>query len=323
MNETIKNAIASNRQLRDEKDKQKKQLQTEPYTAYPEFKGVIIPSIVHLPSRVDQAMQWYFNGFLLSFGDGILIVDPGVDFYSRFTTTGFTIKDVRAIFVSHQHLDHCGDLTIFIDMAVKTKIKLDLIVPINVVDDILSSYYTKLVNEAENINLVVMDENNLQPNITLQLASVANLHPIRLFHSVAHTFGFSLTHDESRIVYISDTGYAKSVQTTEGPMSPVEVGADFKYIIEKYDSLEEATRNATMVICNINDLFYNRHSLTHLSGWDVKDMLASSMAEKLLLQHLSPYDVHGQNSNGLYAQFFEGEAYKCIVPSGSKQEEPF
>lgn len=317
---SVEDTINKNRQLRNAKDKLKTSLKEKTHPEF-DFNGIIVPKIVHMPSTVDRAMQWYFNGFIVNLSDGLFIVDPGVDFYSRFTTTGLTVKDVRGIFVSHMHLDHCGDLLIFLDMALKTQTPIDLILPLNVVDGILPEYYRKLAYENEMVNLIILSdhkENSKRP----RWPALTSFKPIRLFHSVAHTFGFSLSTNSEEIVYLSDTGYSTRIRTSQGDISPADEG-NFERILEKHSSLKEAASHATILICNVNDLFYNRHSLTHLAGWDVIDILKESAVKKLVLQHLSPYNAHGDNSNDLYQAFFHDFVDTCIVPSNDEQRVAF
>lgn len=313
----LQKQLDKNKQLRTDKDALKSVLKKDTSPSA-EFTGIIIPKTVHQPSIVDRAMQWYFNGFLLSFADGLLVVDPGVDFYSRFTTTGYTIKDVRAIFVSHQHLDHSGDLLVFLDMVAKTATTIDLILPQNVIDDILPAYYQKLVQTSEFIHLSVLrDDTDFGSNITWD--SLQGFAPVQLYHSIEHTFGFEITHADKNIVYISDTGYATRVETSDGIVSPDSTNGEFKTIIEKHESIEMVAKRATTLICNINDLFYNRHSPTHLSGWDVADMLQGGSIKLLVLQHLSHYDANGENSNDIYTEFFKDACPNCVVPDGSEK----
>ena len=313
-------ALNKNDQLRLNKDVLKETLK-QLYAPNLSFTGIIMPKINHTPSKVDRAMPWYFNGFLLSFGDGLLVVDPGVDFYSRFTTTGYTVKDVRAIFVSHQHLDHCGDLLVFIDIVAKTKTPVDLFLPINVVDDVLPEYYRELVYNSDNINLIILNENQIT-TFEPRWRALSSLKPIRLYHTTAHTFGFTVKFDNKAISYISDTGYATKVRSS-GKETPPDLTKGFEKIVEKHDDLRLAICNTTTLICNINDLFYNRHSLTHLTGWDVADMLKGSAVKKLIFQHLSTYDANGINSNTIYKDFFADDPYEVIVPIDAEQREPF
>lgn len=312
----IKRAIDQNKQLRDRKDALKKSLKSNTKRVI-EFEGIIVPKIVHTPSVVDRAMQWYFNGFVMSFSDGVLIVDPGVDFYSRFTTTGLNVKDIRGVFVSHEHLDHCGDLLVFLDMIAKTNTPIDLILPVNVIEGVLPEYYRKLIEEHDAINVIIMrdDSKNI---VHANWKTLSSFEVIQLHHSTQHTFGFRVKHNNKTIAYISDTGYAKSLQTPQGKVSARESDGSFDSIAEKYDSIKIFIKEADVLICNINDLFYNRHSLTHLSGWDVADMVEGSAVRHLLLLHLSPYDADGNNSNGMYIDFFAHNRVKCTIPNGDE-----
>lgn len=311
-------AIEKNHQLRKAKDELKAFLR-EDYIPSVGFNGVVIPKNTHVPSVVDWAMQWYFNGYLLGLQDGLLVVDPGVNFYSRFTTTGFTIKDVRGIFVSHMHLDHCGDLQVFLDMVSKTKTPIDLILPINVIDDVLPEYYRKLVYEDDAINLIVLQD-GMETTVHTHWPALARFEPIRLFHTVPHSFGFSIYVNDKKVAYLSDTGYSTRIKTSRGEMTPSDDGV-FEAIVAKHTGIKVAVRDATVLICNINDLFYNRHSATHLAGWDVIDILEGSGVKKLILQHLSSYDAHGVNSNkAMYRDFFRDMPYECIVPTGNEQK---
>lgn len=313
--------ITMNIKLRNDKDELKSALKRD-HVPNIAFEGVVIPRIVHAPSIIDRAMQWYFNGFILSFSDGITVVDPGVDFYSRFTTTGYTARDIRAIFVSHQHLDHCGDLLVFLDILAKIGAHIDLFLPTNVVNDVLPKHYREIVQKRPLFNLIVMDDGKDTPTRT-KWPRLSNIKLIKLYHTTPHTFGFSLQYDNKNITYISDTGYATGVKTPAGITPPDLANGEFEQIVMKRDDLKKAVKKSTTLVCNINDLFYNRHSLTHLAGWDVDDMLAESNVRKLVLQHLSPYDANGNPSNTIYKDFFESKLCPCIVFDGSEQRETF
>lgn len=317
------NAVQHNLQRRILKDYLKQELKNN-HPLNLNFRGVIVPKIVHEPSVVDYAMQWYFNGFVLSFGDGALIVDPGVGFYSRFTTTGLTIKDIRGIFISHEHLDHCGDLLVFIDMIAKTETPVDMFLPINLIENVLPPYYRDLVYDHPSINLIVMyDDKSAGSNRQVRWSTLDSLELLQLHHSTEHTFGFRMVHADEKIAYISDTGYATELRSQEGLVSPRETTGAFESIAHKHEELKGYVKDIDTLLCNINDLAYNRHSLTHLSGWDVSDMLEGSTVKRLILLHLSPYDAEGKNSTVAYTDFFEADSITCLIPDSAGLEVEF
>lgn len=213
-------AVTQSDELRRQKDALKKKLR-EDHLPVIKQTGIIVPGISRRRSIVDGAMQWYFNGFLLAYRDGLLLVDPGVDFYTRFSTTGYTVKDIRGIFVSHEHIDHCGDLLVFIDSVAKTHTKIDMFIPINVVNNILPPHYVSLVNTCENINLIVMRESDTTRSQPLW-PQLASLEIVPLRHSVSNTFGFKVRLNHTLVAYVSDTGYALTVKTSAGTFSPEE-----------------------------------------------------------------------------------------------------
>lgn len=312
----VQNLIACNNDSRRAKDELKEAIKGSRAAQIPENQ-IIVPGIQHAPSRIDDAMQWYFNGFTLAIDDGVMIIDPGVDFYTRFTATGYTAKDIKAVFVSHQHLDHCGDLNVFIDILAKTETPVDMYLPVNVVDGVLPAHYKELVEQNPNFNLIVMADDTSQAT-TPKWQSLQTLQVKQLHHSTKHTFGFKLQIAGKTVAYISDTGYATTIQTTNGIEPANAATGEYISIVNKYTDIQEFAKDVDTLACNVNDLFYNRHSVTHMSGWDLHDILGEARVSKLLLLHLNPRDSQGNNLNDVYQKFFATNSRQVVLPDGNK-----
>ena len=109
--------IEYNQNTRQYKDKIKASVKAGELVEDNAFNGVriLIPPIVADNSLEMRSDQWWFNGFLICEPKGIILVDPGVDFYTRFTKTKLSIFDIRTMVITHGHSDHISSLPIFIE----------------------------------------------------------------------------------------------------------------------------------------------------------------------------------------------------------------
>lgn len=276
---------------------------------------LIIPATVYKPTKVDWSFQQYFNGFVLAFGEELMIIDPGADFYSRLTQSGLNINDTRAVFVSHKHIDHLAGLPLILDMLIKLNRSVDLIMSQDTFDEVLTDFLREQLAEGRhNINLILITASDYEVASKVKWNALRSIQLVSLYHSAPHTFGFRVKHDEKEFLYISDAGYSKQIETDKGIFEPNQAEGNFKKIVSKHDSLREFAQSADIAIVNINDLFYNRHAHTHLIGWDVIDIFKGSRLKKLVLQHLSPYNARGESNEEIYTSFFAEEKYDCILP---------
>lgn len=57
------------------------------------------------------------GGFFLKWKGYGIVVDPGINFMENMHFTGLNINDINAVFVTHDHIDHNGDLPAIDDLA--------------------------------------------------------------------------------------------------------------------------------------------------------------------------------------------------------------
>jgi Tfp pilus assembly protein PilF/ribonuclease BN (tRNA processing enzyme) len=64
--------------------------------------------------------KWPGGGYFLRWREKGLVIDPGFDFLDNFHEAGYHILDVHAVAVSHDHIDHNGDLRSLDDLCYET-----------------------------------------------------------------------------------------------------------------------------------------------------------------------------------------------------------
>lgn len=307
-------ALDRNVRLRAAKDAAKSRLRALPYDdPTDEPPTLVVPPLVHEPSEVDAAQQWYFNGFIVRSGGHGLLVDPGVDFYSRFTRTGATLKGVRGLFISHRHIDHLASVPALVDMLVKLDQEVDILVPEGLLDDgLLAPYLIEAITRSGRTRLLPIQPDG-EVEETARWSLLRDMSLVRLSHSDPNTYGFRIESGPISCSYVSDTGYARMLAGPKGPSPPHKAPQNWSAIDERHDQIRDLVNGCRVVVANINDLFYNRHSLYHLSGWDVTDLLAGSGAEVVVLQHLAETAATGEDNLVMYEQFFGSAPFELRV----------
>jgi len=306
------NLIAIAKELRDRKDQAKQMVREGTINDVGSLNQVIIPRCLFDASKELQADQWYFNGFVIKLGEKLIIVDPGVDFYSRFSKTGLSIMDVECVIITHGHIDHTGSVDIIVEKLLRNKSKkIDLFVSQDAFEQKISRYYQEKLLEKEHISVVRLNDDN----VNLKFETLGHkLEFVKLHHSVKDAFGFKIDIGTEKIGYVSDTGYAIKVKTNKGVFASQLAEGDFEEIIEKHEYIKYFFQDVGLTVLNMNDLQYNRHSKYHLSGWDVLDIFKNSKLKKLVLHHLSLINVDGEDSNYLNKLFFADQSYEICLP---------
>lgn len=310
--------IKISEELRKEKDKTKAELERGNIASKVRKENrIVIPPLLFKPSREILSDKWLFNGFVIDLENNLVVVDPGADFYSRFTNCGLSTLNISSIILSHEHIDHSASINVFLDQILRNKHRrTNLFIPRVAFNNVVSAFYRKNVEEANYINLIFLED---QGKLSFNLESF-KIEFLPLFHSSVN-FGFKINLDDSKMGYISDTGYAKKIKTIKGVFNPELTEGDFISIQEKHDYIKQFYSDLSLSIVNINDLHYNRHSKYHLSGWDVLDIFqGSSSVKRLLLQHLAPLNVFGKESNYIYKDFFSDQSYEILLSSFETME---
>ncbi len=120
------------------------------------------------------------NCFVLKYSDCILVIDCGSTkrrIEKSFNELGFSVEDVDACLITHQHTDHVSQVQLFS----KTNV-----------------YSSKEIDDIDSI-----------PLQSLQSFSIKGIKitPIELSHDAEKTMGFIFESKEEKLVYITDTGY--------------------------------------------------------------------------------------------------------------------
>ena len=273
---------------------------------------IIFPKLINRTDSKDSALQWYFNGFVISINGRLLVVDPGVDFYARFKKAGLNLADIAVIFISHDHIDHSASLHALLDMLLRINNKIDLIITKDCYRTRVPYYLKKLLKN--NINLILIDNNNYSEKKNYMNEYFKKINFIRLFHSSRQTFGFKINFNKESVVYISDTGYAGKVFTNSGEYIPEKTEGIITKVLPKHTSIKNYCKDVTIGIVNINAISYSSHSKFHLSAWDVLNIFSESKLKQLLVQHQYPFDLDGKSNGKIFKQFFKDEKYKTMLP---------
>jgi len=300
-------------ELRRKKDKAKEFVKSGQLNEKQVKCRIIIPKQLFDTSLELQSDQWYFNGFIIDCEGKLIVVDPGVDFYSRFSSTGLQINDIQALIVTHGHIDHTASLQIMIEKLLRNKSKrIDIFISQDAYNSKVPSYYHEQLSKSEHIKVVILSDNRgcLQDEILGKY----KIEFLPLFHSCPDTFGFKMNINGKKLGYIADTGYSIKIKTTLGVYCPNEFVGKFISIEEKHTYIRDFFSDVEANIVNINDIEYNRHSKYHLCARDVEDILKGTKTQQLILQHISPVNIEGEDSNYLYKLFFKDEPYQVVLP---------
>lgn len=274
---------------------------------------LIIPKLLFDASLELELDQWFFNGFIIRINGQLIIVDPGVDFYSRFRTTGLSVNDICAMIITHNHIDHTGSVQIMLEQILKCNNKgVTIFCSKDAYDTKVPDYYKNKLEQSENVTLELLSDN--QGSWNGKILGKFNISFVPLFHSCPDTFGFKLNIGSSTIGYISDTGYSIKIKTDQGTFESKEAKGNFLSIEEKHQQIADFFRDVHTVVVNVNALEFNKHSKYHLSGWDILDIFKNSDVKQIVLQHISPINADGEDSGYLFKLFFRDEGYQVILP---------
>ncbi|GIW59212.1 MAG: hypothetical protein KatS3mg087_0278 [Patescibacteria group bacterium] len=311
MNKT--DLIAISKKLREKKDELKKLVKSGGIGEHKSKYRIIIPKQLFDTSLEFQSDQWYFNGFVIDVDGVLVVVDPGVDFYSRFTAAGLSVNNIQALIITHNHVDHTASVPVFVEKILRNKSRvIDVFISEDAYETKIPSYYKEELNKATHIRVMLLQEE--QKTYSETILGSYSIQFLSLFHSCPDTFGFKIEINGQKVAYVSDTGYAIKVKTDTGVYESKEASGNFVNIEEKHQYIKDFFSDAHVAIVNINDLEYNRHSKYHLSGWDVLDLFQDTQIKQILLQHISPVNAEGEDSNYLYKLFYKDEPYQIILP---------
>lgn len=266
-----------------------------------------------------RAFPWKYNGFILHLGSITIIVDPGVDFLSRCLFSNINIMQPNTIFISHGHLDHYASASGMLEvMASEHKEKRIRFIA-------SKEFYKQRVISNWHLNKEKGGLSNIEsltasPHKKITLNNNTQLTPTPLIHSIKGAMGFTLQYKNLTIGYISDTGYTKSFRTNSGDIynTGEPYKGTFKEIVSKHEYIKKLYKDVDYLICNVNDYTFTKHSKTHLSGYDIADIIKGTKIKKCIITHLNQLDL----SDNTYSKMIAKEIQlNSGVPTVTVQED--
>ena len=243
----------------------------------------------HLYPRI---APWMFNGFLLTLGENTLIIDPGVDFLTRAVLTQINVLEANILYISHAHVDHyAGAESVIEAMSFKQDSKkIHLIAAKTIFDEKrIGDFHSNIDGKGmRNVQPQVLSENT-----SIELDDLV-ISPVKMFHTAEETYGCVFSYKNLRVGYISDTGYTKLFETSSGETvssGKDQYSGDFSQIKERHDWIREAFKNVDVLLCNLNDFIFTKHSRFHMTGYDLIDILTGSRVQKCVIMHFSQLDA--------------------------------
>lgn len=142
------------------------------------------------------------GGMLFRIGGKNVLVDPGPESLYRILTylPEFNPEKIDAIILTHKHIDHSGDVNVYLDVITKGGNNRHglLLAPADAFgeDGVIHKYLPEFLDET----III------KRGLEFRLGLLRFLFPVRHEHRV-ETYGFKLTYQGHTISYITDTKY--------------------------------------------------------------------------------------------------------------------
>ncbi len=305
-----KTVIELSKKLRQLKRESAERLKKEALTPI-KFPRIVFPKFPYSKNNLfARTAPWKYSGFVIYLPGLTLVVDPGAEFETQAFVSGINPVEPNCIFVSHAHLDHYADVnTLIEDMSYVGKEKKITILASSIVvrERCLSVYHSNYRGKGmRNVQLVITKNNK-----SVFIGEGIKFTPISMFHHIEGVQGFILEYKGLKIGYTTDTGYTKTFETTTGQI--VETGTDdyegdFKKILKKHSYIKRAFKDVDILICNVNDFIFTKHSKYHLTGYDVMDILKGSKVKKCVIAHLNALDLTNNAFSKAYEKYINQES---------------
>ena len=202
-------------------------------------------------ARVMVANQVQASGGMWLDLNGIeILVDPGPGSIVQATQRKFHADKLKAIILSHRHLDHSGDLNIMVEAMTQGGFQPHgtIFLPADALgpEPVIFSYLKEYIDGIE-----ILKEGG-----SYNIDGISFTTPLKHIHSV-ETYGLKFTVGEHHFAYIADTRY-------------------FDRIIENYQS--------EMIIINV--VFVENHfKVDHLAIGDVEKIVSGIKPKAAILTH--------------------------------------
>lgn len=204
--------------------------------------------------------------FLIETDSAKILVDCGAGTSTALAEVGVSLADLSAIFLSHLHLDHCGDLAAMLfalhnPLGPRRCADLPLYGP-DGLPAMLSGLRQLYRSWVEPIG-VALTTNTLQPSSVLRWSDLA-IEPIAVNHGDHQAFAFRLEAAGKRVCISGDTAWGAGI--------------------------EHAARDVDLLLCECGALEEER-SAHHLSASEVGAIAARAKVSHLVLTHLYQHVV--------------------------------
>ncbi|MDH4210196.1 MAG: MBL fold metallo-hydrolase [candidate division WOR-3 bacterium] len=142
------------------------------------------------------------GGMLFRIGGRNVLVDPGPESLYRLLTylPEFSPERIDAIILTHKHIDHSGDVNVYLDVMTKggNNRRGLLLAPSDAFgeDGVIHKYLLGFLDET----III------RKDLNFRLGNLQFLFPVRHEHRV-ETYGFRLSYKEHTISYVTDTKY--------------------------------------------------------------------------------------------------------------------
>ncbi len=184
-------------------------------------------------------------------GTGI-VLDPGINFLENFHIAGLSIKDIDIIIVTHNHIDHNGDLAAIDDLAYQLN-KKDISLYMDKQTEAEFSGRLNTLKDRHGIDLTMFprDGHIIGVNQNILLEVIPTEHIVDYFDKVSN-----------RCVYLKNTTYAVKLSLIEHDAAQARIGftSDTRYL----ESLSTFFADCDYVIANMsetNKADYESHTL--------------------------------------------------------------
>jgi ribonuclease BN (tRNA processing enzyme) len=229
-------------------------------------------------ARVMVANQYQASGGLwLNLEGTEILVDPGPGCIVQSTRRQLKAEKLKAIILSHRHLDHSGDMNIMVEAMTqggfarhgRVFLPADALGP----EPVLYSYLKKYIDGLE----------ILAAGKSYQIAETRFSTPLLHIHGV-ETYGLKFERESGSWAYIADSRF-------------------FEGLIENY-------RAETLII---NVVFLdNRYNIDHLSVLDVEKIVTGIKPRTAILTHFGP-QLWQANPSEIAARLTQKTGYRVIA----------
>jgi ribonuclease BN (tRNA processing enzyme) len=217
------------------------------------------------------------GGIWLSLNGTEILIDPGPGSIVQSTQRQLKAEKLKAIILSHRHLDHSGDLNIMVEAMTQGGFQPHgkVFLPSDALgrEPVLFSYLQDYLDEVE----------NLHEGGTYQVDNVTFSTPLRHKHSV-ETYGLKFKTSDFSFSYIADSSF-------------------FEELIEAYKT--------DLIIINV--VFVNpRAGVAHLSAEDAQKLINGIKPKMAILSHFG-LSVWRANPAEVAAQLSQKTGIKVVA----------